>query len=30
LDFRSLSDGSTAFREIHDGSTASPKIILIP
>ena len=30
LDFRSLSDGSTAFRDIHDGSTASPKIILIP
>ena len=30
LDFRSLSDGSNAFREIHDGSTASPKIILIP
>jgi len=30
LDFRSLSDGSTAFKEIHDGSTASPKIILIP
>ncbi len=30
LDFRSLSDGITAFREIHDGSTASPKIILVP
>ncbi len=30
LDFRSLSDGGTAFKEIHDGLSASPKIILIP
>ena len=30
LDFRSLKDGDKAFKEIHDGSTASPKIILLP
>jgi len=30
LDFRPLSDGNNAFREIHDGFTASPKIILLP
>lgn len=30
LDFRSLKDGAKAFREIHEGKTASPKIILIP
>jgi len=30
LDFRSLSDGDKAFKEIHDGSTSSPKIILLP
>ena len=30
LDYRSLKDGANAFREIHDGVTASPKIILLP
>ena len=30
LDYRSLKDGANAFREIHDGITASPKIILLP
>ena len=30
LDYRSLKDGAEAFREIHDGTTSSPKIILIP
>ena len=30
LDFRSLKDGANAFREIHDGTTSSPKIILLP
>ena len=30
LDYRSLKDGADAFREIHDGVTASPKIILLP
>ena len=30
LDYRPLKDGAEAFKEIHDGSTASPKIILIP
>ena len=30
LDFRPLSDGNNAFKEIHDGTTASPKIILLP
>ena len=30
LDFRPLKDGAAAFREIHDGATASPKIILLP
>ena len=30
LDYRPLKDGANAFREIHDGATASPKIILLP
>ena len=30
LDYRSLKDGASAFREIHDGITSSPKIILLP
>jgi len=30
LDYRPLRDGAKAFREIHDGITSSPKIILIP
>ena len=30
LDYRSLKDGASAFREIHDGTTSSPKIILLP
>ena len=30
LDYRSLKDGANAFKEIHDGVTASPKIILLP
>ena len=30
LDYRPLKDGANAFREIHDGTTASPKIILLP
>ena len=30
LDYRPLKDGAAAFREIHDGATASPKIILLP
>ena len=30
LDYRSLKEGAAAFREIHDGSIVSPKIILIP
>ena len=30
LDYRSLKDGAKAFKEIHDGTTASPKIILLP
>jgi L-iditol 2-dehydrogenase len=30
LDYRSLKDGANAFREIHDGTTSSPKIILLP
>ena len=30
LDYRPLKDGAKAFREIHDGTTASPKIILLP
>ena len=30
LDYRPLKDGAAAFREIHDGTTASPKIILLP
>jgi threonine dehydrogenase-like Zn-dependent dehydrogenase len=30
LDYRQLKDGANAFREIHDGTTASPKIILLP
>jgi len=30
LDFRSLKDGANAFREIHEGTTSSPKIILLP
>ena len=30
LDFRPLSDGNNAFKEIHEGTTASPKIILLP
>lgn len=30
LDYRSLKDGANAFREIHDGITSSPKIILLP
>jgi threonine dehydrogenase-like Zn-dependent dehydrogenase len=30
LDYRPLKDGAKAFQEIHDGETASPKIILQP
>ena len=30
LDYRPLKDGAAAFREIHEGATASPKIILLP
>jgi threonine dehydrogenase-like Zn-dependent dehydrogenase len=30
LDYRPLKDGAKAFKEIHDGITASPKIILRP
>ena len=30
LDYRPLKDGAAAFREIHDSTTSSPKIILIP
>jgi hypothetical protein len=30
LDYRQLKDGANAFREIHNGTTASPKIILLP
>ena len=30
LDYRPLKDGAVAFREIHEGTTASPKIILLP
>ena len=30
LDYRSLKDGAAAFREIHNGTTESPKIILLP
>jgi hypothetical protein len=30
LNYRPLKDGAAAFREIHDGTTASPKIILLP
>ena len=30
LDYRPLKDGAAAFREIHEGTTASPKIILLP
>ena len=30
LDYRPLKDGAAAFREIHDGTTESPKIILLP
>ena len=30
LDFRPLKDGANAFREIHDNTTSSPKIILLP
>ena len=30
LDFRPLKDGASAFREIHNNTTSSPKIILLP
>ena len=30
LDYRPLKDGAAAFKEIHDGTTESPKIILLP
>ena len=30
LDYRPLSEGARAFKEIHNGTTASPKIILLP
>tara|TARA_B100001996_G_scaffold17805_1_gene14697 strand:+ start:1000 stop:2004 length:1005 start_codon:yes stop_codon:yes gene_type:complete len=30
IEFRNLSEGSQAFKEIHDGSCSAPKIILIP
>ena len=30
LDYRSLKDGAKAFKEIHNGITSSPKIILLP
>ena len=30
LDLRPLKDGASAFREIHDGTTSAPKIILLP
>ena len=29
IEYRSLKDGSSAFKEIHNGSCASPKIILL-
>ena len=29
IEYRSLKEGSSAFKEIHDGSCASPKIILL-
>ena len=30
IEFRDLSKGSEAFKQIHDGTCSSPKIILIP
>lgn len=30
LDYRPLKEGAKAFKEIHDGTTSSPKIILVP
>ena len=29
IEYRSLKDGSSAFKEIHDGKCISPKIILL-
>ena len=29
IEYRNLKEGSLAFKEIHDGSCASPKIILL-
>jgi L-gulonate 5-dehydrogenase len=30
VETRSLSEGASAFREIHEGKAASPKIVLRP
>ena len=30
IEFRELKEGANAFKEIHDGTCAAPKIILIP
>ncbi len=30
IEFRELKEGANAFKEIHDGPCAAPKIILIP
>ena len=30
IEYRELSQGADAFKQIHDGSCVSPKIILIP
>jgi|TARA_B110001452_G_scaffold140948_1_gene117185 threonine dehydrogenase-like Zn-dependent dehydrogenase len=30
IEYRSLKDGAKAFKEIHDGTCVSPKIILVP
>jgi len=29
IEYRNLKDGSLAFKQIHDGSCAAPKIILL-
>ena len=30
IEYRKLKDGPLAFKEIHKGSSAAPKIILLP
>ena len=30
MEFRNLSAGANAFKQIHDGTCSAPKIILIP